>query len=141
MGTSLGTPGTPLKSCPMDDGPSPETQSTSPPLTVPLSGGQSSRLVPLPARATPGPGEALPITPTHVAVGGPVPAALTLHAPKTSHQVQSRPPQRPAEGTHSSTPNPTSSRRRGWCRLTAEDSPQIERCFLYPLSKEDFQEL
>ena len=121
--------------------PAPETHSTSSPPTVPLSGGQGPGWSP----CLQGPHQVEAKhsqSPQHMwQLGGPVPAALTCHAPKTSHQIQSRPPRRPAEGTQGSTRNPTSSQSRGWCRLTAEDSPQIERCFLYPQSKEDFQEL
>lgn len=139
-GTSVETPGAPFKSCAMGDGPNPQDSLHKLSSDCAPEWGSRSRLVSLPAGATPGPSKALTITPTHVAVGGLVPAALTRHAPKTSHQIQSRNPRRPAEGTRGSIPQPTSS-RRGWCTVTAEDSPQIERCFLYPQSKEDFQEL
>lgn len=104
-GTSVETPGLPSNPVLWVMDPTPKTHSTSSPLTAP-EWGSRSRLVSLPAGATPGPSKALTITPTHVAVGGLVPAALTRHAPKTSHQIQSRNPRRPAEGTRGSIPQP-----------------------------------
>ena len=105
-GPSVETPGAPFKSCAIGDGPNPQDSLHKLSSDCAPEWGSRSRLVSLPAGATPGPSKALTITPTHVAVGGPVPAALTRHAPKTSHQIQSRNPRRPAEGTRGSIPQP-----------------------------------
>lgn len=120
--------------------PAPETHSTSSPLTVPLSGGQGPGWSP----SLQGPQLVQAKhsqSPQHMWQWGALSQLLSLATPpKHLTRFRAGPPGAQLRGPGAAPPNPTSS-QRSWCTVTAEDSPQIERCFLYPQSKEDFQEL